>query len=87
MSLDIFALSGQAGSSGRRRREQGLLRMAAANIIAVSGGRVGRVAGIGSGVCCILEVGWPSVVLKSWVLGNQSRLRTHEQRTLTSGCT
>ncbi len=44
-------------------------------------------AGIVSGVCCILEVGWPSVVLKSCVLGNQSRLRTHEQRTLTSGCT
>ena len=44
-------------------------------------------AGIVSGVCCILEVGWPSVVLKSWVLGNQSRLRTHERRTLTSGCT
>ena len=61
--------------------------MAAANIIAVSGGRVGRVAGIVSGVCCILEVGWPSVVLKSWAVGNQSRLRTHTQRTLTSGCT
>ena len=33
--------------------------MAAANIIAVSGGRVGRVAGIGNGVCCILVVGLP----------------------------
>ena len=44
----FLAESGQAGSSARRRRSQELLRMAAANVNAVSGGTEGRVAGIGT---------------------------------------
>ena len=88
MILGFIAESGQAGSSTRRRRCQELLRMAGANVNAVSGGIEGRVAGIGDGLCWQLE-GRPCLRggVEQAAVGNQVRLLAHDHRGITSGCT
>ena len=82
------AVSGQAGSSSRHCPVQELLRKAAANVDAVSDDTEGRMAGIGNGLCQAFGTcGVPRRGVEQAAEGDQVRLRTHDQRALTNGCT
>jgi hypothetical protein len=62
--------------------------MAGAIINSVSDDTEGRVAGIGNGVSRIFECDCvPRGGVERSAEGNQTRLRTHDRRILTSGCT
>jgi hypothetical protein len=80
--------SWQAGSSGQRRQQQELLRMAVVGVNAVSGGNQGWVAGIGDVLYQALTIVYvPGGGVNRAAVGNQLRLRPRDHRHLTSGCT